>query len=156
MKKDRVLKGVLILLSIVFLFCIKAFLFNNSRILDRQNNVSGVKLNENKAYYSKNDVALYLYTFKRLPKNYLTKNEAKKLGWDSSKGNLWKVTDKGVIGGDVFSNREGKLPKKDKYFEADVNYKGGKRGAARLVFTKDGKVIYYTGDHYKNFEVLYE
>lgn len=127
MKKDRVLKGVLILLSIVFLFCIKAFLFNNSRILDRQNNVSGVKLNENKAYYSKNDVALYLHTFKRLPKNYLTKNEAKKLGWDSSKGNLWKVTDKGVIGGDVFSNREGKLPKKDKYFEADVNYKGGKR-----------------------------
>lgn len=79
MKKDRVLKGVLILLSIVFLFCIKAFLFNNSRILDRQNNVSGVKLNENKAYYSKNDVALYLYTFKRLPKNYLTKNEAKNL-----------------------------------------------------------------------------
>ena len=96
-----------------------------------------------------------MHLYGELPPNYLTKSKAKKLGWDSSKGNLWDVTDKGVIGGDRFSNREGNLPD-DKYFEADVNYNGGYRGAERLVYTKDGKVIYYTGDHYDSFEILYE
>lgn len=114
------------------------------------------KLDKNGHYYSKEDVALYLHTFGRLPSNYLTKNEAKNLGWDAQRGNLWKVTDKGVIGGDRFGNREGELPKNEKYYEADVNYKGGHRGGERLVYTKGGKVIYYSGDHYENFEVLYE
>lgn len=106
-------------------------------------------------YYTKDDVALYLHLYKELPPNYLTKSEARDLGWDSSKGNLWEVTDKGVIGGDTFGNREGLLPD-GKYFEADVNYNGGFRGAERLVYTSEGKVIYYTGDHYENFELLYE
>lgn len=114
------------------------------------------KLDKNGHYYSKEDVSLYLHTFGRLPSNYLTKNEAKNLGWDAQRGNLWKVTDKGVIGGDRFGNREGELPKNEKYYEADVNYKGGHRGGERLVYTKGGKVIYYSGDHYENFEVLYE
>lgn len=114
------------------------------------------KLDKNGYYYSKEDVALYVHTFGRLPSNYLTKNEAKNLGWDAQRGNLWKVTDKGVIGGDRFGNREGELPKNEKYYEADVNYKGGHRGGERLVYTKGGKVIYYSGDHYENFEVLYE
>lgn len=114
------------------------------------------KLDKNGHYYSKEDVALYVHTFGRLPSNYLTKNEAKNLGWDAQRGNLWKVTDKGVIGGDRFGNREGELPKNEKYYEADVNYKGGHRGGERLVYTKGGKVIYYSGDHYENFEVLYE
>ena len=69
---------------------------------------------------------------------------------------MWKVTDKGVIGGDRFGNREGNLSSNEKYFEADVNYNGGHRGAERLVYTTNGKVIYYSNDHYKNFEVLYE
>lgn len=114
------------------------------------------KLDKNGHYYSKEDVALYLHTFGRLPSNYLTKNEAKNLGWNAQRGNLWRVTDKGVIGGDRFGNREGELPKNEKYYEADVNYKGGHRGGERLVYTKGGKVIYYSGDHYENFEVLYE
>ncbi|MDO4605412.1 MAG: ribonuclease domain-containing protein [Helcococcus sp.] len=119
------------------------------------NNKLKNKVIKGEKYYTKNEVALYLHLFKELPPNYLTKSEAKDLGWDSSKGNLWDVTDKGVIGGDRFSNREGNLPQ-DKYFEADVNYEGGYRGAERLIYTKGGKVIYYTGDHYKNFELLYE
>lgn len=113
------------------------------------------KLDEHKAYYTKEDVIAYLIEFDKLPKNYLTKNEAMDLGWDASRGNLWKVTDKGVIGGDRFGNREGKLPKAKgrKYFEADVNYKGGNRNAERIVFSNDG-LIFYTKDHYKTFEEI--
>ncbi|MFM1539404.1 ribonuclease domain-containing protein [Helcococcus bovis] len=155
MKNKKILRSILILLGIVFVFATKTILFSDNKQVN--NNITiNIQLDENKSYYSKEDVALYLHTFKRLPKNYLTKNEAKKLGWIASKGNLWDVTDRGVIGGDVFSNREGKLPKNEKYFEADVNYRGGTRGAERLIYTREGKVIYYTGDHYKNFEVIYE
>lgn len=118
--------------------------------------VESAEIAEDGKYYSKDQVALYLHKYKKLPANYLKKSEAKKLGWDASNGNLWDVTDKGVIGGDRFSNREGKLPTDKKYFEADVNYQGGFRGAERLVYTDHGQVIYFTGDHYKNFEVLYE
>lgn len=78
------------------------------------------------------------------------------LGWESDKGNLWDVTDKGSIGGDSFGNREGLLPKANnrKYFECDINYNGGFRGAERIVYSNDG-LIYYTKDHYKTFEKIY-
>lgn len=115
-----------------------------------------VKVEYGKEYLSKDEVALYLYSFGELPPNYLTKNEAQKLGWVAKEGNLWEVADRFSIGGDRFTNREGRLPEGEKYFEADVNYNGGRRGAERLVYTKEGKVIYYTGDHYETFEVLYE
>ena len=110
-------------------------------------------IEEDKSYYSKDDLVEYLKTYNKLPKNYLTKREARDLGWVASKGNLWDVTDRGVIGGDRFGNREGKLPNKKgrKYFEADVNYKGGRRKAERLIYSNDG-LIFYTDDHYKTFE----
>lgn len=110
-------------------------------------------IQEDKSYYSKDDLVEYLKTYNKLPKNYLTKREARDLGWVPSEGNLWDVTDRGVIGGDRFGNREGKLPNKKgrKYFEADVNYKGGRRNAERLIFSNDG-LIFYTDDHYKTFE----
>lgn len=77
------------------------------------------------------------------------------MGWDAEKGNLWDVSDKMSIGGDRFSNREGLLPEGKKYFECDIDYKGGYRGAKRLVYSDDGW-IYYTADHYERFELLYE
>ena len=107
-------------------------------------------------YTSPEEVALYIHTYNKLPSNYITKKEATTLGWKSSEGNLWEVTDKKSIGGDLFGNREGSLPKKDgrKYFECDVNYEGGFRGSERLVYSDDG-LIYYTSDHYKTFTQLY-
>lgn len=107
-------------------------------------------------YYTKTEVAAYLHQFAELPPNYLTKREAKRRGWLPKEGNLWEVTNKGCIGGDHFGNREGRLPQRkgQPYFECDVNYHGGHRGAERLLYTKDGW-IYYTGDHYKTFEELY-
>lgn len=104
-------------------------------------------------YSSPEDVAAYLHTYGRLPKNFLTKNEARDLGWDNSKGNLWDVAPGMSIGGDRFGNYEGLLPE-GKYTECDVNYAGGYRGSERLVFDTDGN-IYYTADHYESFEKLY-
>ena len=108
-------------------------------------------------YFAPDDVALYLYAFGELPPNYLTKNEAEDLGWKSSKGNLWDIGRGLCIGGDKFGNREKLLPAKSgrQYYECDVNYDGGYRGSERIVFSDDG-LIYYTGDHYESFTLLYD
>ena len=105
------------------------------------------------SYTTPEDVAAYIHTFGTLPGNYITKNEAKALGWNSSSGNLWDVAPGKSIGGDRFGNREGRLPK-GSYTECDVNYNGGYRGSERLIFEKNGS-IYYTNDHYQSFTQLY-
>lgn len=112
---------------------------------------------EDGEYSDKEHVALYIHTFNHLPSNFITKKEAKELGWESSKGNLGTVAPGKSIGGDRFGNREGILPAKDgrKYYECDIDYQGKKRGAKRIVFSDDG-LIYYTEDHYETFELLYE
>lgn len=108
-------------------------------------------------YFSDEEVALYLYVFRELPANYLTKNEAYDLGWVSSKGNLWSIGNGLVIGGDRFGNREGRLPdaRGRQWYEADVNYEGGFRGSERILFSNDG-LIYVTFDHYETFTLLYD
>lgn len=113
-------------------------------------------VDEDGSYNTKDDVALYLHTYGRLPGNYITKKEAQNLGWDSKKGNLQDVAPGKSIGGSHFGNYEGQLPERDgrKYFECDLGYEGGYRGAERLIYSNDG-LIYYTGDHYKTFEQLY-
>lgn len=108
-------------------------------------------------YYTTEEVALYLYVFWELPPNYITKDEAYDMGWDNREGNLWDVAYGLVIGGDRFGNREGRLPDdgQRQWYECDVNYEGGYRGAERILFSSDG-LIYYTGDHYETFELIYE
>lgn len=115
----------------------------------------GVSVKKGQSYSTSDEVAAYIYEFKTLPPNFITKNEAGKLGWDNSKGNLWKVTDKKSIGGDRFGNFEGKLPKAGgrQYYECDIDYAGGYRGAKRIVYSSDG-LIFYTDDHYKTFKQL--
>lgn len=116
----------------------------------------GVQVEKGRRYSTKEEVAAYIHMFQQLPPNYITKKEAEKKGWDNSKGNLWKVTNKMSIGGDVFGNREGVLPKKEgrKYYECDINYKGGYRGSERIVYSNDG-LVFYTVDHYETFEQLF-
>lgn len=100
---------------------------------------------------NENTIINYVKQNHQLPDYYITKNEAKKLGWNPSQGNLCEVLPGKAIGGDHFGNREGKLPKDEKYFEADVNYSCGNRNSDRIIFTKNGEV-YLTKDHYKSFE----
>ncbi|PRR90614.1 ribonuclease [Bacillus sp. NMCN1] len=97
-------------------------------------------------------VADYLIRYKRLPDNYITKSQASTLGWVASKGNLAEVAPGKSIGGDVFSNREGRLPSASgrTWREADINYVSGFRNADRLVYSSDW-LIYKTTDHYATF-----
>lgn len=106
-------------------------------------------------YYSAGEVSLYLYTYGYLPGNFITKNEAKELGWEG--GSVENNAPGCAIGGDKFGNREGILPKADgrQYYECDIDTDGqSSRGAKRIVFSNDG-LIYYTEDHYETFTLLY-
>ena len=113
------------------------------------------KLDRNGSYTSRDDVALYIHQYGKLPGNFITKAEAQKLGW--SGGSLEKYAPGKSIGGDHFGNYEGKLPKKSgrTYTECDIDTRGASaRGAKRIVFSNDG-LIYYTDDHYNTFTLLY-
>jgi len=115
----------------------------------------GATLDESGSYTSKEDVALYIYTYRKLPENFISKKEAKKLGWDG--GSLEPYAPGMAIGGDRFGNYEGLLPEEDgvTYTECDIDTVGAKsRGAKRIVFSNTGN-IYYTEDHYETFEQLY-
>ena len=110
---------------------------------------------ERGSYTSKEDVALYLHLYGRLPDNFMTKTEARALGWEG--GSLEPYAPGMCIGGDRFGNYEGLLPEKDgrSYTECDIDTLGeDSRGPKRIVFSNDG-LIFYTDDHYESFELLY-
>lgn len=113
-------------------------------------------LDPNGTYDSKEDVALFIVLYGRLPNNYYTKSQAKRLfGW--SGGSLDTYEPGACIGGDRFYNNEGNddLAKGHTYYECDIGTIGSKyRGAQRLVFTYDG-LVYYTHNHYDSFILLY-
>lgn len=87
---------------------------------------------------------------KSLPAKFVNKKAARSLGWKPGK-DLWSVGAlKGAsIGGDRFNNREGRLPD-GKWREADLDYKGGRRGGKRFIYSPDG-VRFVTVDHYNTF-----
>jgi hypothetical protein len=110
---------------------------------------------EDGSYTSKEDVALYIHTYGHLPDNFITKKEARSLGWEG--GSLEPYAPGKCIGGDRFGNYEGLLQEKEgrTFTECDIDTLGKKsRGAKRIIFTNDG-FVYYTEDHYESFELLY-
>ena len=112
-------------------------------------------IDEDGSYTSKEEVALYIHIYGRLPGNFITKKEAQALGWPG--GSLEPYAPGKCIGGSRFGNYEGLLPEKEgrTYTECDIDTLGAEsRGAKRIVFSNDG-LIYYTGDHYESFELLY-
>ncbi len=115
-----------------------------------------INVEESGNYTSKDDVALYIHTYGKLPLNYITKAKAQEMGWDPEKGNLSDVLPGMSIGGSAFGNYEGNLPRATgrRYFECDIDYEGEYRGAKRLIYSNDG-LVFYTEDHYKTFEQLY-
>ena len=98
----------------------------------------------------------YLEYFGELPENFITKNEARKLGWDSRCNYVGEVAPGKSIGGDRFGNYEGQLPEKKGriWYECDANYRGRKRGAERVLYSSDG-LYYYTDDHYQTFTEMF-
>ncbi len=106
-------------------------------------------------YTSKDDVALYLHQYGELPTNFITKSQARALGWPG--GDLRPYAPDKCIGGDRFGNYEGLLPKKSGrvYYECDIDTLGASsRGPKRIVYSNDG-LIFYTSNHYESFEQLY-
>ena len=76
-------------------------------------------------YTSKEDVALYVHTYGRLPSNFVTKKEAEAAGWQG--GPLDKVLPGKCIGGDYFGNYEGQLPRAKGQRRSDLLYPGSLR-----------------------------
>ena len=103
-------------------------------------------------YYDLENVVLYLESYGELPDNFITKNEARELGW--SGGSVEEYLEGAAIGGDRFGNYEGLLPQAEgrSYTECDIDTLGyGSRGSRRLVFSNDG-LYFYTSDHYESFD----
>ena len=126
--------------------CTQEFEEDTSSSLNSEDSQNSLK--EDGVYTSKEDVALYIHLYKHLPDNFITKKEAQ--------GVNLKAENK-CIGGDKFHNREGILPKAKgrTYTECDIDTLGkSSRGAKRIVFSNDG-LVYYTGDHYQTFVLLY-
>jgi hypothetical protein len=89
---------------------------------------------------------------RKLPPKFVTKRQARSMGWRPGK-DLW--TSPGLrgksIGGDRFNNREGKLPYGARNWrEADLDYNGGRRGGKRVLFSDNGRRT-VTVDHYSTF-----
>ena len=142
---------------------VKALVVNDGYTYDVVNTKSKLKVSElnqvteDGEYNNYLDVVAYIYYYHKLPKNFLTKSQAKNLGWKGS-GNVWVNNNlKGKnIGGDVFNNYEGILPvlSNKPYIEVDVNCSGGSRGKYRIVYNKYTFDIYYTDDHYESFTYM--
>ena len=107
------------------------------------------------SYTTEEDVAKYIYLYGCLPPNFMTKEEARSLGWDGA--SLEPYAPGKCIGGDVFHNYEDLLPDAPgrTWTECDIDTLGASsRGAKRIVFSNDG-LIYVTHDHYESFKLLY-
>ncbi len=114
---------------------------------------SDVNVVEDGQYCTPNEVAAYIKHYHKLPSNYITKKEARNLGWQG--GPLKNYAPGKSIGGDVFTNRQHVLPDSDdKYIECDINANGTSRGAERIVYNSGDFKVYYTDDHYNTFKEL--
>nr|WP_308508122.1 ribonuclease domain-containing protein [uncultured Stomatobaculum sp.] len=117
---------------------------------------AGSGIREDGSYTSRDEVALYLHTYGKLPKNFISKKEAEEQGFRFGEGDFGEAFPGMSVGGSRFGNYDGNLPEKSgrRYYECDIDYTGGRRNAKRLVYSNDG-LIFYTEDHYKTFTQLY-
>ena len=141
---------LIILLAVVAVSgCIGEDSSSDSATLD----ANALNITEDGTYDSKEEVAAYIDTYHKLPSNYITKKEAKALGW--SGGSVEKYAPGKCIGGDTFTNRQSILPINHEYKECDIDTLGASsRGPKRIVYSTDDFEVYYTGDHYASFEHL--
>lgn len=116
--------------------------------------VSSSRVARDGEYTDKDHICWYLVEFGRLPRNFITKAEARRLGWQG--GPLEPYAPGKSIGGDHFGNYERALPE-GRYRECDVDTRGRPRGAKRIVYTESGVLkVYYSDDHYRTFTKIHE
>lgn len=94
---------------------------------------------------------VYLKAYGKLPDYYITKEEARALGWSEGK-NLAHFAPGKMIGGDIFFNEPPQLPEKEGriWYECDVDYEINKRNSKRLYYSNDG-LMFYSPDHGTTF-----
>ncbi len=99
-----------------------------------------------------NGADVYLLYLNKLPNHYMNKKQAEKLGWKNWKGNLADVLPGKMIGGDVYKNKDNKLPQAPGrvWYEADINYTSGYRNTDRILYSNDG-LVFVSYDHYQTF-----
>ena len=89
-----------------------------------------LNITEDGTYDSKEEVAAYIDEYHKLPSNYITKSEAKALGWHG--GSVEKYAPGKCIGGDTFSNRQSLLPVTHEYKECDIDTLGANSRALSI------------------------
>ncbi|XMB73187.1 ribonuclease domain-containing protein [Mycoplasmatota bacterium WC30] len=110
---------------------------------------------EDESYYTKKEVSLYILEYKKLPDNFIMKEEA-----TNEFTSYYIAIEEGYnIGGDTFryygtiitmtSNTS--LKECDIYINRDKVIEQEKRGTYRLVFSTDGSEVFYTRNHYVTF-----
>ena len=159
-KKKLPLWGTILLVVLYLVFGIGPDLPEAAELVYPDETIQAVENNiellaPDGVFTTKEGVALYIHTYGKLPENFITKDEARDLGWEG--GGLEDYAPGKCIGGDRFGNYEGLLPDAPgrKWTECDIDTLGrSSRGAKRIVFSNDG-LIYYTDDHYESFELLY-
>ena len=132
------------IISIVVLLCLSVLLILSLATRKR--------VSIDKKYYDRDYVALYIFKYHELPKNYYFKSPCDRRKYDNVD----------VYGGFIHAYDE-ELPKKVSKCnlkECDVYFEGynipDNRGIERLVYTSNTNdvKIFYTKDHYKNYKEL--
>ncbi|WP_327078723.1 ribonuclease domain-containing protein, partial [Pectobacterium fontis] len=107
---------------------------------------------------SSNGIVDSLKSTGKLPSNYVTKAQAEAAGWSRGKA-LGNYVPGGQIGGDIFENSTGILPKAPGrvWYEADVGLNNSmsraKQPGTRVLYSNDG-LVYVTSNHYDSAEEL--
>ena len=137
--------------------CIEDGAFNNN---EAHNVVNYMKLKEQyRVTELANDAVDSLTQTGKLPSNYITKDQARALGWKEGKA-LLNYAPGSAIGGDIFNNTSNILPSTNGrvWYEADVgqNYamSRAKNPGYRIIYSNDG-LIYGTFDHYDSIFPIY-
>ena len=120
------------------------------------NSASGVELGlDLRTIQSANEVVESLQRTGKLPPNYVTKDVARRFGWEPNRA-LNNHVPGGQMGGDIFKNKppyvvpqiSGRI-----WYEADIGLQNtisrAKQPGTRLVYSNDG-LLYVTRDHYEN------
>lgn len=150
-----------ILMTVIGLFGIQLS-HNVTEPMPAKTNIAPPPIDEQGAYTTKDEVALYLSTYKHLPHNFKTKAEARTAGWKGGGLDPFFPDQNCCLGGDPFNNSEELLPdvSGEQYYECDIDtMHKDSRGAKRLVYAVSPNTadirIYYTDDHYRSFTQIY-